>query len=96
MDQGCVCLRLLRGAWDAQAGIGVLVIVAVVKFKGLARVIFRLGGGAWASGKQRISYGSLRRTGGSHQTGRSSDQHCPAALLDSVQSSSDRGRRERG
>lgn len=56
MDQGCVRLCLLRGAWDAQAGIGVLVILAVVKFKGLARVVFRLGGGAWASGKQRVSW----------------------------------------
>ena len=65
VDQGRVCLRLLRGAWDARAGIRVLVIVAVVKFKGLARVVFRLGGGAWASGKQQISWKeggvSLRR-----------------------------------
>lgn len=52
MGQGCVCLCLLRCAWDGGAGIGVLVILAVVKLKGLARVLFRLGGGAWASGKQ--------------------------------------------
>lgn len=56
MGQGCVCLCLLRCAWDSRAGIGVLVILAVVKLKGLARVLFRLGGGAWASGKQSISW----------------------------------------
>ena len=56
MDQGCVCLGLRRGAWDSRAGIGVLVIITVVKLKSLARVVFRLGGGAWASGKQPISW----------------------------------------
>ena len=56
MDQGCVCLSLRRRAWDVGAGIGVLIIIAVVKLKALARVVFRLGGGAWASGKQPISW----------------------------------------
>ena len=46
MDQGCVCLGLRCGAWDSRAGIGVLVIITVVKLKSLARVVFRLGGGA--------------------------------------------------
>lgn len=56
VDQGCVCLSLQRRAWDVRAGIGVLIIIAVVKLKALARVVFRLGGGAWASGKQPISW----------------------------------------
>ena len=51
VDQGCVCLSLQRRAWDVRAGIGVLIIIAVVKLKALARVVFRLGGGAWASGR---------------------------------------------
>lgn len=38
------------------------------------------GPGRDAGGEDR-TYGGLRRTGGRHQTGHSSDQHCPAARL---------------
>lgn len=58
MDQwGVSCLLLWSSAWDAQASTGVLVIiVTVIKLKGLARVVLCLGGGAWASRKQLISW----------------------------------------
>lgn len=54
---GIFRLLLWSSAWDAQASTGVLVIiVTVIKLKGLARVVLCLGGGAWASRKQRISW----------------------------------------
>lgn len=57
MDQWGICLLLWSSAWDTQASTGVLVIVTVVKLKGLTRVVLRLGGGAWASRKQSVSWG---------------------------------------
>lgn len=42
VDQWGICVLLWSNAWDAQASTGVLVIVTVVKLKGLSRVVLRL------------------------------------------------------
>ena len=41
MDQWVICVLLWSHTWDAQASTGVLVIVTVVKLKGLSRVVLR-------------------------------------------------------
>ena len=46
-----------------------------------ARFTPRVRGPGRDAGEEDRTCGSLWRAGGSHQTGRSSDQHCPAARL---------------
>lgn len=45
LDQWGVCV-LWSNAWHAQASTGVLVIITVLKLKGLSGVVLRLWGGA--------------------------------------------------
>lgn len=54
MDQWGVCVLLGSSAWHSQASAGVLVIVTVVKLKGLSGVVLRLWGGAWASSRNQL------------------------------------------
>lgn len=46
-----------------------------------ARFTSRVRGPGRDTRREDCTCGSLQRTGGSHQTGPSSDQHCPAARL---------------
>lgn len=46
LDQWGVCILLWSNAWDTQASAGVLIIITVLKLKGLSRVLLRLWGGA--------------------------------------------------
>lgn len=68
LDQWGVRTLLWSNTWDTQASAGVLVILTVVKLKGLSKVILLLRGGAEASSRtQWISWkgGGVRRAAGS-------------------------------
>lgn len=68
LDQWGIHILLWSNAWDTQASAGVLVILTVVKLKGLSKVVLLLWGGAKASSRtQWISWKKegVRRAAGS-------------------------------
>lgn len=55
MNQWGSSVLIWSKAWGSQASASVLVIITVLKIKGLSGVVLCLRGGAWACGNWKVS-----------------------------------------